>query len=43
MRKQMEEKLSRQFGPNPSQAAVGKAIKDFNEGKTSKAAEKIDV
>ena len=41
-RKQMNEKISEAFGPNPRQAAVGKAIQDFNAGKTSKAAEKID-
>ena len=42
MRKQLNDKISESFGPNPRQAAVGKAIKDFYDNKTSKAAEKID-
>jgi hypothetical protein len=41
-RKQMNDKISDSFGPNPQQAAVGKAIQDFKAGKTSKAAGKID-
>ena len=42
LRKEMHEKIAKDFEPSARQAAVGKAIKDFNEGKTSKTAEKLD-
>ena len=38
----MHEKIAKDFEPTGATAAVGKAIKDFNEGKTSKSAEKQD-
>ena len=42
LRKEMEEKLAKKFGPNAKQAAVSKAMQDVIEGKTSKAAKKIE-
>lgn len=41
LRKEMHEKIAKDFEPSAGQAAVGKAISDFNEGKTSKSAVKI--
>jgi len=42
VRKEMHDQLAKQFGPNPKQVAVGEAIKDFNEGRTSQAASKVE-